>query len=487
MPTTQSARKRMQDAVKEALGKGDSFKANEITANVMVGTTMMIVFAVMLLCLLLNELNVFTADKHVMRLAVLAAAVVEVPITLINTKYVGTAPWLKWPLMIDLILVCAILSATLGHNVTLAMAFPIVVSTRYFDEKYTRNVALICAAIFALACVFNGYLGIMNLNMVKLTEGADIVVEKGESLRDAIVADEIFSRGQYIKSLFLNDYLPRCFIFLSLSVSCRYVAKRGKDMILIQEETAKKTSRIETELDLATRIQTSMLPCILPAFPGHENIDLRAVYHPAKEVGGDFYDYFVIDKTHIGVVIADVTGKGVGAALFMTISKTVLKNQLQLGIPPQEALNNANRQLCENNEAGLFVTCWAGVYNTETGVMTFVNAGHNPPVLMRKNGKPEFLKQRSGFVLAGLETYNYRQEELHLDPGDEMFFYTDGVTEATDTHDELYGDARLLACLERIKEDDLDNQIAVLKNDIDTFVGDRDPFDDITVMAVRIS
>ena len=152
-------------------------------------------------------------------------------------------------------------------------------------------------------------------------------------------------------------------------------AYRGKTMIDMQSDTAKKTSRIETELDLAKKIQTSMLPCLLPAFPDHENIELNAVYHPAKEVGGDFYDYFIIDKPHVGVVIADVSGKGVGAALFMTISKTVLKNQLQLGISPEEALTNANRQLCENNDAGLFVTCWAGVFDTETGVLSFVNAG----------------------------------------------------------------------------------------------------------------
>ena len=164
-------------------------------------------------------------------------------------------------------------------------------------------------------------------------------------------------RAYYTKELFFNEFIPRCIVFLCLSVSCRYVASRGKRMIEMQSENVKKTARIATELDLATKIQTSMLPCILPAFPDDENIKLRAVYHPAKEVGGDFYDYFKVDETHVGVVIADVSGKGVGAALFMTISKTIIKNQLQLGISPAEALTNVNRQLCENNEAGLFVTC----------------------------------------------------------------------------------------------------------------------------------
>ena len=486
MPTSKSAKARMQDAVKRAQESGNSFLANEITANVMVGTTMMIIFAVMLICLLLNEIGVFTADKVVMRWAVLLASIAEVPITVINSIYVGTKKWLKVPLMMDLIIVCAILSAALGHNITLVMVFPLLVSTRYFDEKYTRNVALLTAGIFAVAGIAGGFLGIVNLNMLHFSKDVSLSVAAGEKLRNAI-SDADIDRVYYTKELFFNEFLPRCIVFLCLSVSARFVASRGKRMIEMQAENAEKTARISTELDLATKIQTSMLPCILPAFPDHENIKLRAVYHPAKEVGGDFYDYFKIDDTHVGVVIADVSGKGVGAALFMTISKTVLKNQLQLGISPAEALMNANRQLCENNDAGLFVTCWAGVYDTESGVLTFVNAGHNPPVLLKKGGKAEFIKQRSGFVLAGLDGYPYKQEEIRLSVGDEMFFYTDGVTEATNAENKLYGDDRLLACLDRCCEQEVSDQLTAVKEDIDAFVGGADQFDDITIMAMRIS
>ena len=486
MPTSKSAKARMKEAVENALAQGNNFLANEITANVMVGTTMVIIVAVILLCLILNEVGVFTADKTIMRFAVLIALIVEIPITILNSIYVGTKSWLKIPLMIDLIAVCAILSAALGHNVTLVMAFPIVVSTRYFDQKYTRNVALITAALFAIASILNGFYGIMNLNVVKYTSDAELSITAGKTLRDAVI-DSGITHSQYIKSLFLNDFIPRCLVFLSLSVSCRYVAMRGKDMIEIQAETSKKTSRIETELDLATKIQTSMLPCILPAFPDHEDIELRAVYHPAKEVGGDFYDYFVIDKTHVGIVIADVSGKGVGAALFMTISKTVLKNQLQLGISPAEAIMNSNRQLCENNDAGLFVTCWAGVYDTESGILTFVNAGHNPPVIMRKGEKPRFIMQHSGFVLAGMDGFKYKQEEIQLSVGDEMFFYTDGVTEATNSENKLYGDNRLLDCLDKCRDASVGDQLVALKGSIDDFVGNMDQFDDITIMAMKIT
>ncbi len=487
MPTSKSSRARMKEAIEAALARGDCMRANEITANVMVGTTMMIVFVVMILCLLLNEFGVFTATKSVMRYAVLVAAVVELPITILNMIYVGTKKWLKLPLMVDLILVCAILAATLGHNVTLVMVFPIIVSTRYFDEKYTKWVACFSAVVFAIACVISGYIGIVNMNMVHFPNGMELSVQPGETLRDVLLAHGDFDRWGYVKSLFINEFIPRCLVFLALSVSCRYVSSRGKYMIEMQSETSGKASRIETELNLATRIQTSMLPCIFPAFPEHEDIELHAVYHPAKEVGGDFYDYFVIDATHIGVVIADVSGKGVGAALFMTISKTVLKNQLQLGISPAQALMNANRQLCENNDAGLFVTCWAGVYDTETRVLTFVNAGHNPPVLIPNGKKPHFVPQRSGFVLAGMDGFPYKEEELVLEKGDELLFYTDGVTEATNADNQLYGNDRLLDCMEAGANMSVSDLIKTLKEDIDNFVGDAEQFDDITVMAMKIN
>ena len=486
MPSTKSARVRMQDIVRKAHESGDSFLANEITANVMVGTTMVILFAVMLVCLILNEVGVFTADKVTMRWAVLIASIVEVPITVINSIYVGAKKWLKIPLMVDLIFVCAILSAALGHNITLVMVFPLVVSTRYFDEKYTRDVAILTALVFAIAGIASGFWGIVNLNMLRFENDVTLSVVAGSKIRDAISPESI-NRAYYTKELFFNEFIPRCIVFICLSVSCRYVASRGKRMIEMQSENVKKTARIATELDLATKIQTSMLPCIFPAFPEHEYIKLRAVYHPAKEVGGDFYDYFKIDETHVGVVIADVSGKGVGAALFMTISKTIIKNQLQLGISPAEALTNVNRQLCENNEAGLFVTCWAGVYDTEKGILTFVNAGHNPPVLLRKGGQAEYIKQRNGLVLAGLEDYQYKQGEIQLFVGDEIFFYTDGVTEATDSENALYGEQRLLDCLNGCYEDEVSKQIETVKGDIDAFVGDVEQFDDITIMAMRIT
>ena len=244
--------------------------------------------------------------------------------------------------------------------------------------------------------------------------------------------------------------------------------------------------RISAELDLATNIQVSMLPCIFPAFPGRPDFDIHATMVPAKEVGGDFYDYFLVDDDHLMVVIADVSGKGVPAALFMVIAKTLIKNNALAGMEPAQAFTSANEQLCENNGAGLFVTAWACLIELSTGRTLFANAGHNPPVLRHKNGEFEYLRTRPGFVLAGMEGVRYRQHEMTLEPGDTLYLYTDGVTEATDADLTLYGDDRLLASLNRCDDVSAKELLQHVDRDLSGFVNGAPQADDITMVALRI-
>lgn len=250
--------------------------------------------------------------------------------------------------------------------------------------------------------------------------------------------------------------------------------------------TAEK-ERIGAELTVATQIQASMLPCIFPAFPDHKEFDIYATMEPAKEVGGDFYDFFMVDSDHLAVVMADVSGKGVPAALFMVIAKTLIKNHAQNGDSAVEVFNHVNRQLCENNEAGLFVTAWMGILEISTGEFIYVNAGHNPPLLRRGNGSFEYLRGRAGFVLAGIEDMAYQQTEMKLFPGDMLYLYTDGVTEATDIYNELYGDDRLLEYLNRVKDLPLSEILHGIKADIDAFVKGAPQFDDITMLMFQLN
>ncbi len=249
--------------------------------------------------------------------------------------------------------------------------------------------------------------------------------------------------------------------------------------------TAEK-ERMGAELQVAAHIQSSMLPCIFPPFPEHKEFDIYAVMDPAKEVGGDFFDIFMTDDDHLVVVVADVSGKGIPAALFMVITKTLIKNKMQEGLSPAEAFTSVNAQLCENNDAGMFVTAWMGILEISTGKFAYVNAGHNPPMLRKARGEFETVKSRAGLVLAGMEEIQYRQNELQLGAGDMLYLYTDGVTEATDAHNSLYGEERLKNVLNQNKDAAPALLLDRVKEDIGSFVQDAPQFDDITMLALLI-
>lgn len=244
--------------------------------------------------------------------------------------------------------------------------------------------------------------------------------------------------------------------------------------------------RISTELNVAAQIQASMLPRIFPPFPKRKDINIYALMDPAKEVGGDFYDFFLIDESHLGMVIADVSGKGVPAALFMVIAKTLIKDRTCAGKEPQEVFTWVNQQLCESNEAGLFVTAWLGILDVTNGHLTYVNAGHNPPLVAQNGGDFTYLKQKSGFVLAGIEEFCYKQEELILQPTDRIFLYTDGVTEAMNDEDELYSEERLNKWLNSHKNNSLTEVLHDLREDIRIFSAGTQQHDDITMLLYEV-
>ncbi|MDY2594253.1 MAG: SpoIIE family protein phosphatase [Oliverpabstia sp.] len=243
--------------------------------------------------------------------------------------------------------------------------------------------------------------------------------------------------------------------------------------------------RIGAELDIATHIQSSMLPCIFPAFPERKEIDIYATMNPAKEVGGDFYDFFMVDDRHLAIVMADVSGKGVPAALFMVIGKTLIKDHTQPGRNLGEVFTEVNNILCESNSEGLFITAFEGVLDMVTGEFRFVNAGHEMPYICKKDGNYEVYKIRAGFVLAGMEGIRYREGCVQLEPGDKIFQYTDGVTEATDSKNELYGMDRLTSILNRNVDKTPMELLPEVKKDIDAFVGDAPQFDDITMLCLE--
>ncbi len=250
-------------------------------------------------------------------------------------------------------------------------------------------------------------------------------------------------------------------------------------------ESLKDKERIGAELDVATHIQLSMLPCIFPAFPGNDKIDIYASMNTAKEVGGDFYDFFMVDDSHLAVVIADVSGKGVPAALFMVVAKTLIKDHTQAGKELGEIFTEVNRLLCETNSEGLFVTVFEGILDLETGEFEYANAGHEIPFIYKKDKKFIAHSIKKGLVLAGMKEMVYKSDVIQLDVGDKIFLYTDGVTEATNKDNHLYGMDRLGRTLNENLDKPLTKLLPAIKADIDDFVGDEPQFDDITMLCLE--
>ena len=242
---------------------------------------------------------------------------------------------------------------------------------------------------------------------------------------------------------------------------------------------AEAAARIDKELEYAKQIQLSALPT---NFPEGEEYNICAQMIAAKEVGGDFYDFYKLSDTTVAFLVADVSGKGIPAAMFMMTAKTIIKDLAESGIPVNEIFTKANEKLCENNESGMFVTAWMGILDIPSGQLQFANAGHNPPLLKRADGSFEYLKTRSGFVLAGMEGVRYRAGELTLYPGDRFFLYTDGVPEATNAENVLYGEDRLLAFINQNSNMNAIEFLPALKANIDEFVGEAPQFDDITML-----
>ena len=252
----------------------------------------------------------------------------------------------------------------------------------------------------------------------------------------------------------------------------------------ITQITAER-ERISTELSLATRIQAAFIPHIFPPFPDRSEFDIYAVMDPAKAVGGDFYDFFFIDEDHLGLVMADVSGKGVPAALFMMVSKIILQSCAMLGRGPAEILTKTNEAICSNNQEGMFVTVWMGILEISTGKLRAANAGHEYPAVKLGDGGFALLKDKHGFVIGGMGGVRYREYELQLTSGDKLFLYTDGVPEATNAKEELFGSERMIAALNEEPDAGPKDILKNVRRAVDDFVQEAEQFDDLTMLCLE--
>lgn len=243
--------------------------------------------------------------------------------------------------------------------------------------------------------------------------------------------------------------------------------------------------RIEVELSLATAIQSSMLPHSFPPFPDIKEFDIYAMMQPARQIGGDFYDFFLIDDDHLCLVMADVSGKGIPAALFMMISKTILQSCAMLGQSASSILKKTNEALCSNNQVEMFVTVWIGILEISTGIITASNAGHEYPIVKHNDGKFEVLKDKHGLVIGGLPGTNYSDYTIELKPGDKLFVYTDGIPEAMNKEGKMFGLERTVEALNSNLSYNPETLLKNVKTSLDDYVKDTEQFDDITMLCLE--
>ena len=354
---------------------------------------------------------------------------------------------------------------TYFYSKTTVEGYTVVGSLPKSEADFSRNISVYIGAFMLLVVFF--ILFVVVFFLLK-----KIIVDNIHKINDSLSK---ISSGDLSTQVDIRENEE----FASLSNDINATVERLKEFI---DEAGK---RIDLELAFAKSIQHSVLPVTFPSDSNRTGFELFATMDTAKEVGGDFYDFYLLDENHVAFLIADVSGKGIPSAMFMMNAKSVIKNLAESGHSVAEVFTEANEQLCESNEAGMFVTAWMGILDLDTGIVKFANAGHNPPLIKRKGGTFTYLKSRPSLVLAGMEGIRYREGEFTMEMGDEIFLYTDGVTEATNQNTELFGEKRLQDVLNARSFAGAEDVCREVKKNLDEFVGDAPQFDDITMLSMK--
>lgn len=387
------------------------------------------------------------------------------------------------------LLAAALLALTLEGVVlpryaVLALAFPVLLSVCYRSVELTACTGVLSAALLLVSSWLSVRLrlGPADLNLVELPAGTALESLAPVSLRVLVLSGAALDARQLWRQALVRSVLPSLLLLGVISFVCTMIARQGRTAAA----ESKHSENLAEELELARRIQQDMVPNVYPAFPDRREFDVYAKTEPAKELGGDFYDFQMLDSDHLALIIADVAGKGIPAALFMMALKIVIHSMAKSGThDPAKILRSVNRQIEANNSSDMFVTLWLGVLEISTGKLRAANAGHEYPCIRRFGSGYRLLKDPHGLVLGAVNETEYRSYELDLKPGDAVFVYTDGVTEAADPDEELFGDERLTAALNTDPDAEPEQLLVNVREAIRLFVREAPASDDITMLALK--
>jgi serine phosphatase RsbU (regulator of sigma subunit)/anti-sigma regulatory factor (Ser/Thr protein kinase) len=472
------------------------YHKNEIDANKELAKGCIFSALVVILVWILYLVRVFKVSNHTF---LLVSVLFPILIVAFGSTYFYTKtkiiekPGFKYFLIIQFIIGVFALNIIIPKHGILMWATCIVLVNHYYDPKLSLCTFILVALLMFIAIYAGMFLGEWDSNLLNGAEDITVYDYDGKTIIRQFNSDsstfedrkawldylrDVKGDNRYAK-VFTYYYLPRVLILLIISNIAFGVSRRSLRLLSKEAGLLEEKHRQDSELKVATDIQYSVLPKELE----DDNKDnIFGLMDPAKEVGGDFFDYFYIDETHLALVMADVSGKGVPAALFMMKTETLIKS-LTLALKSDTAtiMKRANQALCSNNDANIFVTCWLGIINLATGEIRFTNAGHNK-IIIFSDGNEFYSKDKPGVVLGAFAESKYTENKIVLNNKDKILLYTDGVTEAHNSHNELYGEARLLAFAK--KNRDLSPKLFVnsLRTDIDIYAENAKQFDDITIL-----
>ncbi len=400
--------------------------------------------------------------------------------------------WFKYFIIIEFIFIIALLNITIPKHAIIGWALCIIVTNHYYNPKVCK-VTFIAAMLSMLICIyFAMYLGEFDSNL--LTGEVDDSTGLIHSFHDPSItfSDNPSGRYAYLHFLLENGvnrywavfifyYLARGVCLSMIFFVCNGLNKRTYNLLVDEIKVGVNLATQSSELEMAGKIQLSVLPT---AFEASKDVEITAILKPTKEVGGDFYDYYKIDDTHIAILIADVSGKGMPAAMFMMKAITCFKNFIETSLSPKEILAKVNSSVYNGNVNDMFLTCFLGILDIETGILTYANAGHNPPIIGH-NYEYKYLKCQSGFILGCFEDAFVCDEQFTLNPGDSITLYTDGVTEARNEKGEFYQEDRLINLFNRKEYNSVFELQSDLKDDLIEFRGKAIQSDDITVLTLK--
>ena len=464
------------------------FIDNEIASNLLVARINLIFAILMFVYLLLLVFRIFGDDAfEVKQVPILTLIVIVNTVNSVITFCLkGKSDVLKFLDIISLIISIALCNLLFSFLMPILMVLPVILSSRYFLKWFTRATALVTGFVWFISTYIGEYFGIswVDLNYYEPPVGTIIEVAP-PSLYDSIVALGIDIETRM--SLMWMRFSVEISFYIIISIVCIGLTECGRRLIFRTAQERLDKMRLSTELNIASKIQLDMLPNSSDLIPKNDEFDLSASMSPAKEVGGDFYDFFYIDENHIALVMADVSGKGVPAALFMANAKTTIKS-IALNSSSKTTssiLSKANEALCMGNDEGFFVTVWMGIIDIRTGKGIATNAGHENPIVVRAGKEVEVVKYKHSMALGVFEDVNFEEHEFVLSKDDMLIVYTDGIPEAINIANEQFGEMRMVEALSGA-EDNSDNPqrtIDNLKNAVKTFADGAEQFDDITLLC----